>query len=127
MTRIKYYVMIEISTDPTKTMLRFTINVIEVTRQISVTNKNREETIELGIVSNLSMRDYSPMASAICRMPDQEFKATVTNFSSEAVEYLEKLQFAFPNILTVQNQGTSLDFSVVMSGRTGFELNYKSR
>ena len=112
-------------------MLRFTINVTEATRQISVTNENRQETVELGTVSNLSMRDYGLMASAIGRMPDripdQEFKATVTNFSSEAVEYLEKLQSAFPNTLTIENRGTSLNFSVVMSAKTGFDLNYKAR
>ena len=103
-------------------MLRFTVNLTESTREISITNNNRRETIQLGIISDISIRNNDVLATR--GIPDQMLKATTENFSDESVQFLEKLQSAFPNNVSLENKGTSLDFSILISERMGFDLSY---
>lgn len=108
-------------------MLKFVIKLVETTREITLANLNKKETISLGKVKELSTRnatincgDKQPLLS------DQKTSVEVVSehFTDESLELLDKLQKAFPEYVSWRLEDNLLEFKILVSESSGFDLEY---
>ena len=108
-------------------MLSFVIKIVESTREISLTDLSKKETVSLGKVKEISVRnatincgDKQPLLS------DQELTVEVITeyFNLFAPELLDNLQKAFPEYVSYKLEDKLLEFKVLVSESSGFDLEY---